>query len=232
MTGTSGIGRILITGGASGLGAAVAAAVDEAGGTPVIIDRRLPERSPYEAREADVSDTRGVESLVAELAEATGGLDGVVTAAGIDRPGRLDDVDAAEWERVIRVNLLGTVAVVRAALPYLQASAGRVVTVASTLALRVLPDATAYCAAKFGVLGFSRALAVETQGRIGVTTLIPGGMRTGFFDDRDERYRPPAEARLNDPADVAAAVIFALSRPPGCEVRELLVCPAEESSWP
>ena len=63
-------------------------------------------------------------------------------------------------------------------------------TVASTLGLRVLSDATAYCASKFGVIGFSRALAVETQGRLGVTTLIPGGMQTAFFDGRAEQYRP------------------------------------------
>jgi NAD(P)-dependent dehydrogenase (short-subunit alcohol dehydrogenase family) len=232
MSEMSPLGRVLITGGASGLGAAVADAVAGAGGTPIVVDRRLPEHPPYESHEADVADTRRVEALVGEAAGSHGGLDAVVTAAGIDRPGRLEDVDATEWERVIGVNLLGTVAVVRAALPHLEASGGRVVTVASTLALRALPDATAYCAAKFGVLGFTRALAAETQGRIGVTTLIPGGMRTRFFDERDERYRPGADAHLNDPAEVAAAVVFALSRPRGCEVRELLVCPAEESSWP
>ncbi len=232
MSDTTPIGRVIVTGGASGLGAAVAAAVAEAGGTPVVIDRRLPAEPPYESHEGDVANTREVEALVDGIAASHGGLDAVVTAAGIDRPGRLEDVDPAEWERVIRVNLLGTVAVVRAALPHLEASGGRVVTVASTLALRALPDATAYCAAKFGVLGFSRALAAETGGRVGVTTLLPGGMRTRFFDDREERYRPGADARLNDPADVAAAVVFALSRPAGVELRELLVCPAEESSWP
>jgi short-subunit dehydrogenase len=106
------------------------------------------------------------------------------------------------------------------------------VTVASTLGMRALPEATAYCASKFGVIGFSRALAAELAGRVGVTTLVPGGMRTAFFDGRDEQYRPGADAALNDPADVAAAVCFALDQPPGCEVRELVVAPATEPSWP
>lgn len=226
------IGRIIITGGASGLGAAIADAVAGAGGTPIVLDRVVPDSSPYETHEADVSATRALESLIARVAEEHGGLDGVVTAAGIDRPGRLDDIDGSEWERVIAVNLLGTAATVRAALPHLEASGGRVVTVASTLALKGASDATAYCASKFGVLGFSRALADETKGRVGVTTLIPGGMSTHFFDGRDEQYRPGADAKLNAPEHVAQAVVFALSQPAGCEIRELVVCHSEESSWP
>ncbi len=81
-------------------------------------------------------------------------------------------------------------------------------------------------------MGLTRALAVELRGRVGVTLLLPGGMATPFFDGREERYRPPADAQLNAPADVARAVVFALSQPPGCEVRELLICPSQESSWP
>jgi NAD(P)-dependent dehydrogenase (short-subunit alcohol dehydrogenase family) len=225
-------GRVVITGGASGLGAAIADAVAAAGGTPIVLDRAMPDEPRHESHRADVAETRELESVIGSIAEKHGGIDAVVTAAGIDRCGRLEDVDATEWERVIRVNLLGTAAAVRAALPHLEASRGRVVTVASTLALSGVADATAYCASKFGVLGFSRALAAETKGRIGVTTLVPGGMSTHFFDDRDAKYRPGADARLNDPAAVANAVVFALSQPDGCEIRELLVAHSEESSWP
>jgi NAD(P)-dependent dehydrogenase (short-subunit alcohol dehydrogenase family) len=226
------VGRILITGGASGLGQAVARAVAAAGGTPAIIDRDTASLENIISRHADVSDRLEVEAAVAEIVEELGGLDGVVTAAGIDRCGRLEDVDADEWERVIGVNLLGTVSTVRAALPALTASHGRVVTVASSLALRAVSDATAYCASKFGVLGFSRALAAETRGQIGVTTLVPSGMRTRFFDDRDAKYKPGDDAKLNDPENVANTVLFALQQPEGCEVRELVVCHEEEPSWP
>src|SRR5207248_1887403 len=126
----------------------------------------------------------------------------------------------------------GTAAVVRAALPALLERRGRIVTVASTLGLRALPDATAYCASKFGVVGFTRALAAELAGRVGVTLLVPGGMQTPFFDGRPEQYRPPADMHMNDPANVAAAVVFALGQPAGCEVRELVICPSGETSWP
>jgi NAD(P)-dependent dehydrogenase (short-subunit alcohol dehydrogenase family) len=226
------LGRILITGGASGLGQAVARAVSDAGGTPAVLDRDTPAIGDVLGRRVDVSRRDDVESAVAETVERLGGLDGVVTAAGIDRCGRLDEVAADEWERVIEVNLLGTVSTVRAALPALMKTHGRVVTVASSLALRAVSEATAYCASKFGVLGFSRALAAETRGQIGVTTLIPAGMNTHFFDDRDEQYRPGADAKLNDPRDVASAVVFALGQPRGCEVRELVICQEEEPSWP
>jgi NAD(P)-dependent dehydrogenase (short-subunit alcohol dehydrogenase family) len=229
---------VLVTGGASGLGAAVVDAVRRAGGAPVVLDRRQPAPDgsaggpPPDHVVVDLADTRAAERAVEEVARRRGGLDAVVTAAGIDACGPLDRVDGAAWERVVAVNLLGTAAVVRAALPHLVRSRGRVVTVASTLGMRALPDATAYCASKFGVVGFTRALAAETAGRVGVTLLVPGGMATSFFDDRDPQYRPGPDAHLNDPAAVAQVVVDVLRQPPGFEVREIVVCPSLESSWP
>jgi len=226
------LGTILITGGSSGLGAATAAAVQAAGGTPLVLDRVDPE-SDVAYEQVDLADSAAAAAAVDAVVKAAGGqLDGVFTAAGIDSCGPLDQVPIDDWERVIRVNLLGTAAVVRAALPYLKRSHGRVVTCASTLGIKAVGDATAYCASKFGVVGFTRALAAETAGEVGVTLLIPGGMHTHFFDDRTEQYKPPPDAKLNAPADVAAAVVFALSQPAGCELRELVVCSSTEGSWP
>ena len=225
------LGTIVITGGASGLGAAAADAIFHAGGTPVVLDLR-PGPDWCDSEQVDLADGRAAEDAVGRAAERHGGLDGVVAAAGIDACGDIGDVEAAAWERVVAVNLLGTVAVVRAALPHLVERGGRVVTVASTLGMRALPAATAYCASKFGVVGFTRALAAETAGRVGVTLLVPGGMSTSFFDGRDEQFRPPADAQLNRPEDVARSIVFALSQPAGCEVREMVVCPATEPSWP
>jgi NAD(P)-dependent dehydrogenase (short-subunit alcohol dehydrogenase family) len=225
------IGTVLVTGGASGLGAAVAHAVADAGGTPVVLDREPPQNG-FAWEQVDLSDARAAEAAVHKVAEEHGGLDAVVTAAGMDACGDFHEVDGELWDRVIKVNLLGTVAVVRAALPHLERVRGRVVTVASTLGLRALPAATAYCASKFGVVGFTRALAIEAGDRIGVTMLVPGGMRTRFFDDRPEEFKPAPDQNLNQPEDVAESVIFALSRPPGVELRELLVTPSSEPSWP
>lgn len=224
-------GTVLITGGASGLGAATVAAVSESGGTPLVIDRNPPDQS-VDHEIADLADSAAAEDAVRRLVERAGVLDAVFTAAGVDSCGSLGSVSTKDWERVVHVNLLGTAAVVRAALPALERSRGTVVTCGSTLGLRAVPDATAYCASKFGVAGFSRALAAESAGRVGVTMLVPGGMYTNFFSGRDEQYKPPPDAKLNRPEDVAQTVLFALSQPAGCEVRELVVCSSEEGSWP
>ncbi|MQM25629.1 SDR family oxidoreductase [Glycomyces albidus] len=222
---------VLITGGASGLGAATVEAVAESGGTPVVLDMKPPQGDfPY--RRVNLADSTATAQAVVELAEEAGGLDAVFTAAGADACGKLGDVPADEWEQVVKVNLLGTAAVVRAALPYLERSRGTVVTCASTLGLKAVSDATAYCASKFGIVGFTRALAAELAGRVGVTMLVPGGMRTAFFDGRPDQYKPAPDAKLNDPRDVARTVLFALDQKPGCEVREMVVCCSEETSWP
>ncbi|MGA4987068.1 SDR family oxidoreductase [Nonomuraea bangladeshensis] len=223
--------KILITGGASGLGLATAEAVEKEGWRALVVDVRPPDQR-FEHVTADLADRGEAERAVRELAERAGGLDGVVTAAGIDVCGRMEDVPADDWERVVKVNLLGTASVIRAALPYLKHTHGRIVTCASTLGLRPLSDASAYSASKFGVVGLTRALAVELRGEVGVTLLVPGGMRTSFFDGRPEQYKPGPEAGLNDPAHVAQTVVFALRQPAGCEVRELVVCPSTETSWP
>ncbi len=221
--------NVLVTGGASGLGAAVVEAVTQSGGKAYVLDRVPVDGVPHVL--VDLADTRAAERATAAIASQAGRLDALVTAAGIDVPGRLTDIPATDWERVIAVDLLAPAAVIRAALPFLRPG-GNIVTVASTLGVRAVSDATAYCAAKFGMVGFTRALAAELAGRFGVTLLIPGGMATRFFDGRTEQYKPGPDAALNDPRHVAGTVLFALSQPPGCAVREMVVCADRESSYP
>jgi NAD(P)-dependent dehydrogenase (short-subunit alcohol dehydrogenase family) len=223
---------VIVTGGSSGLGAAVADAVVKAGGRPYVIDRQPP-REGIEWVECDLSDTRAAEAATRAAIERAGGvLDGVVTAAGMDVPGALADIPGETWDRIVTVDLLATAAVIRAALPALKQSHGGVVTVSSTLGIKAVGDATAYCAAKFGVVGFTRSLAAELAGQVNVTLVIPGGMRTRFFDDRSEQYKPGPDAILNDPANVAAAIMFALAQPVGCAVRELVIAAETETSYP
>ena len=82
------------------------------------------------------------------------------------------------------------------------------------------------------MVGFTRALAAETAGRVGVTLLIPGGMRTHFFDGRPEQYKPGPDANLAEPGEIAQAVVFALGRPAGVELREIVMAADTEPSWP
>jgi NAD(P)-dependent dehydrogenase (short-subunit alcohol dehydrogenase family) len=227
-------GPVLVTGGSSGLGAAVVAAVVKRGGRAVVLDRQAP-LTPVEGSEfvqVDLADPVAAQAAVERAVALVGPPSAVVTAAGTDACGKLDVVAFDAWLRVVQVNLVGTAAVVRAARPSLRAARGRIVTVASTLGIKAVSDATAYCASKFGVVGFTRALAAETAGEVGVTLLIPGGMTTHFFDDRTEQYKPGPDAVLNDPAAVAEAILFALSQPARCELRELVVAVSTETSWP
>jgi NAD(P)-dependent dehydrogenase (short-subunit alcohol dehydrogenase family) len=225
------LGTVVVTGGASGLGRAVTDAIARAGGTPVVLDLEAP-AGDVDHELVDLSEGAAAEAAVHAVAERHQGLRGVVTAAGTDACGRLADVPREAWERVVAVNLFGTAAVVRAALPYLEQQQGRIVTVASTLGWRALSDATAYCASKFAVVGFTRGLMAEVGDRVGVTLLLPGGMQTRFFDDRPDQYRPGADAVLAPPEEVAEAVLFALTRPPGVDVREVMVSVSTEPSWP
>lgn len=223
---------VVITGGGSGLGLACAGVVQRSGGVPVVLDLDVSQASRYRSLEVDVTDRDAVNEAVETVARQKGGIDALVAAAGMDYPGELNEVPADTWDHVIRVNLFGTVNAVRAALPHLKKTHGRIVTVSSTLALKGADGATAYCASKFAVRGFSQALAAETAGTVGVTNLIPGGMRTKFFDGRAERYLPGDGVQLNDPQHVAEAVVFALGQPDHVEVRELLIAHEEEGSWP
>jgi len=223
---------VIVTGGSSGLGAAVVAAVTKAGGRPFVIDRQPPAAGvPW--IECDLADTRAAEAATRQAVEQAGGsIDGVVTAAGMDVPGALADIPGETWDRIVMIDLLATAAVIRAAIPALKQSHGGVVTIASTLGIKAVGDATAYCAAKFGVVGFTRSLAAELAGQVNVTLIIPGGMRTKFFDERDEQYKPGPDAILNDPANVADAILFALGQPTGCAIRELVIAAETESSYP
>ena len=222
---------VIVTGGASGLGAAVVDAVRERGADAVVLDQQPPAAGVAHAL-VDLADTKEAEEAVRQVGDDRGRIDAVVTAAGIDVPGPLATIPTETWERIVAVNLLGTAAVVRAALPHLLAERGKVVTIASTLGHNAVGDASAYCASKFGVVGFTRALMAELKGQVGVTLVTPGGMHTRFFDDRDEQYKPGPDAPLADPCDVAAAVAFALCQPAGCEVKELVVAGPQETSWP
>jgi NAD(P)-dependent dehydrogenase (short-subunit alcohol dehydrogenase family) len=219
---------VLVTGGASGLGAAVVDELLAAGAEPVVLDVSPPKADVPHVL-VDLAEPGAAARAVPELVDQP--LRAVVTAAGIDACGRLDEVPEPAWERVVAVNLLGTAAVIRAALP-LMPPGGDIVTIASTLGLRALSDATAYCASKFGVVGFTRALARELSGRQRVTLVVPGGMATAFFDDRTPQYKPGPDAVLSDPAHIAGVIVTALALPPAVEVKELIVGPPGEPSWP
>jgi len=140
-----------------------------------------------------------------------------------------------QWDRVLGVNLRGPFLIAKAALPIMRRQrTGHIVNIASTAAVRAWGNAAAYHASKWGLLGFSRGLGVEGRSHnIRVTTVIPGGMRTHWFDSFPEQGIPmPNEANLQDPRNVAEAIVYAVQMPPQSVLQELIVTPLTETSWP
>ena len=195
------------------------------------IGRPPPDGGDYV--QVDLADPAAAVAAVERAVQQYGPPTAVVTAAGTDACGKLDDVPLDVWTRVVAVNLLGTAAVVRAALPHLRANHGRVVTVASTLGHqgRLRRDGLLRVEVRRRRLhpGAGRR---DAPARSASPCSIPGGMTTHFFDGRPEQYKPGPDAVLNDPAHVAEAILFALGQPAGCELRELVVAVSTESSWP
>lgn len=233
---------VLVTGAASGLGRATAHVLGAAGMSVVAAD--LAESGASRAAE-EVSDAGGTaigvaldvtDAGTAERAlEATllrfGRLDALVNCAGIDVTAPFAEIGGEAWDRVIDVNLRGPARMVRAALPALEASGhGHVVNIGSTAALRAWTEASAYHASKWGLRGLGMALFADLRRHgIRVTTVYAGGMRTPFILDRFPDV--PLDV-LQDPANVAEAIRFALSTPPETVIAEMLVVPAAERSWP
>ena len=163
--------RVLITGAARGIGAALAQRLASQGARLALVGLE-PETMGEVARrcgegtfvaECDVSSNDQVTHAVDAAAEALGGLDVVVANAGIATGGPLRVQDLRSWERVIEINLLGVMYTDRAALPHLERSKGYVLNIASTAAALRGPGMSAYCAAKAGVEALSDCLRIEMQ---------------------------------------------------------------------
>jgi NAD(P)-dependent dehydrogenase (short-subunit alcohol dehydrogenase family) len=233
---------VLVTGGASGLGAAIAREVAEAGAVAVLGDIDIAKaRAVAAAIQADggtaaalpldVGDPAQGASAVEGVLERHGRLDVLVNNAGIDRTVAFEELTLADWDRVLRVNLHGPFLMSRLVFPHMRRrGAGHIVNIASTAAKRAWAKAAAYHASKWGLLGLSHALHVEGRPHgVKVTAIVAGGMRTPFLLERFPELDPAA---LQDPRDVARAIRFVLTQPAGTVIPEVTVLPMREQSWP
>lgn len=161
--------RVLITGAARGIGAALAQKLASQGARLALVGLEPEQLAAVAERcgegtfvaEADVSNPEQVTAAVDTAAEALGGLDVVVANAGIATGGPLRSQDIRSWQRVIEINLLGVMYTDRAALPHLERSRGYLLNIASTAAVLRGPGMSAYCAAKAGVEALTDCLRVE-----------------------------------------------------------------------
>ncbi|MET4137393.1 SDR family oxidoreductase [Pseudarthrobacter sp. PvP090] len=226
--------RVLITAGAGGIGRAIAEAYVDAGAKVHIADvdaealgRILAEHDGVSGTAGDISKADDVARIIADAKEHLGGLDVLVNNAGISGPtAPVEDFPAEAWDSVISVNLNGTFNVTQQAIPLLKESAAGAIVVMSSLAGRFdYPNRAAYSTTKWGLVGFTKTLALEL-GEFGITanSVHPGAVdgprfRSVIADRAELSGRTAAEEledalalqsvkRLVDPADIAALVLF------------------------
>lgn len=219
--------RIIVTGVSSGMGRAIAYLFAAEGAKLTLVDWQekglgeVAEATSSLGIAADVSSEKAVESFVAKAAAHMGGIDGIVNAAGIFARIPIGELTVEQWHKTIAVNLTGPFLICRAAMPHLQrADAATIVNIASTGALQPGPSMTAYVASKGGLIGLSRALAVDLGPRIRVNTICPGMIRTGItealYPDAktldDVAASRAALQRIGTPEEIAQATLFLTSQ--------------------
>lgn len=225
----------IVTGGGTGIGAAVARRF-AAEGAHVVVTGRRPE--PLEAVAAetaglavpgDVADPAQAPAAVATAVERFGGLDVVVANAGVGFGGTAGEVDDERWARTLEVNLTGALRIVRAALPALLArGGGSIILVSSVSGLVAAPSSAAYVASKHALIGLARSLAVDYGPRgVRANALCPGWVVTAMADEsadqiaaergitREQAYAVATEhvplRRAGTPEEIAACALFLAS---------------------
>jgi NAD(P)-dependent dehydrogenase (short-subunit alcohol dehydrogenase family) len=204
----------VVTGGTRGIGAAIADRL-KAEAWDVLTLARHHGATPHRFVACDVADANAVRQAFAPLTR----IDALINCAGTAGANSLDDPDDAPWHAIIGSNLHGTYNTCKAALAKLPDTTGRIINIASVLGLRGVPDQTAYCAAKHGVVGFTRALALALAPRgITVNALCPGWVATDMAAQRYTQLgiteaRAAAgvpTGRIATPAEIADAALWML----------------------
>jgi NAD(P)-dependent dehydrogenase (short-subunit alcohol dehydrogenase family) len=233
---------VLVTGAGRGLGAALCEALAKAGARVVVADiqgvlaelvgQSLRDRG-FEAAHCvlDVADEAQATDCIASTVAHYGALDVLINNAGVDYTAPVDELTVAQWDRVIATNLRGPFLLAKLAMEHMKPRGrGHIVNIASTAAKRAWPNASAYHASKWGLLGFSHALHAELRPHgIKVTAVIAGGMRTPFLLERFPDLDPTC---LQEPDTVATAVVGVLCLPDESVIPEISVLPMGETSWP
>jgi NAD(P)-dependent dehydrogenase (short-subunit alcohol dehydrogenase family) len=213
--------KALVTGGAGGLGRAICAELAAAGAEVVPADLK------GDGLRLDITDDHAVAAALVRLER----LDILVNNAAIDFTVPVDELTMAQWDAAMRVNLRAPFVLCKHAARIMkQQGGGQIVNIASTASKRTWPNAAAYHASKWGLLGLSHALHAELRPHgIKVSAIVAGGMRTPFLLERFPDIDPQI---LQDPANVAATVRFVLSLPAESVIPEVMVIPMREGSWP
>ena len=233
---------VLVTGGGQGLGKVICETLAKAGCVVIPADikeeqittvaKNLNEQGHRaKAMKLDVTNEQNAKEVIEKIVEEYGRLDILINNAGIDVTKSVEELSIEEFDRVIRVNLRGTFVMSKLALSEIaRQGRGHIVNIVSTAAKRAWPNASAYHASKWGILGFTYSLYTEAREKnVKITAVIPGGMRTPFIL---ERFPDTPLNKLQDPKNVAETIKFVLSQPDESIIPEVMVLPLHETSWP
>ncbi len=235
----------VITGASSGIGAAVARALNASGAKVALAARRkdaltkvqnsLNGKTHSLAVPTDVTDRDQVEALVAQTERELGPVDMLVNCAGVMYYTLMKNGRKDEWDQTVEVNCKGAVNGVGAVLPgMLERGHGHILNISSDAGRKVFPGLAVYSASKFFVEAFSQGLRLETAGTgVKVTTVQPGNVATELHamsgdEEAVKLFGEPSGAKMLEPEDVAASVVYALSQPEYVAVNEVLVEPRDE----
>jgi NAD(P)-dependent dehydrogenase (short-subunit alcohol dehydrogenase family) len=232
----------VVTGAGRGLGEKTCYALAEAGATVVAADIAEPQATEVAQRITenggkavghylDVSNQASAASLMEEVELEFGKIDILINNAGIDLTTSVEEFPVEKWEQIIGVNLTGPFIMSQLAFRSMIESGqgGNIINICSTASKMAWPNASAYHASKWGLLGLSNALYTEGKSKnINVTAIIAGGMKTPFLL---ERFPELDTSLLQDPRTVAETIVYILSLPPEVVIPEIAVFPRNESSW-
>lgn len=231
----------LVTGGGSGLGAAICMELAGHGIKTIVADINLQKAKDIAQKiegnggkavavEFDVTNSERVSKQLDEIVKQFGSLDVLVNNAGVDLTTSIPEMPTDKWNQIIATNLTGPFLLSKEALKHMEKKKGHIINIVSTAAKRSWANASAYHASKWGLLGFSHALHVEgRQMGVKVTAVICGGMRTPFLL---ERFPDIDISTLQPPENVAKAIAGVLTLPEETVIPEITVLPMKESSWP
>ena len=236
----------LVTGASSGLGRATAIALARAGADVALVARSAEELESAREEAAktgrrvlvlptDLADADATAAAVGRTVEEFGRVDVLVNAAGTDAPATVEELDVEGWDRTLSVNLRAPFLLSKAVFPRMrEAGGGTIVNVSSVAGKKGWANASAYCASKFGLTGFTEALADEGKAHgIRAIILYPGAMATnwGAFSPEERQGSEPAEGPATQvlaPERVAEFIAWFVASPPEFVLTEGIVLPIEE----
>jgi 3-oxoacyl-[acyl-carrier protein] reductase len=226
--------KVLITGGSSGIGKAAALLFAKEGAGLCLVARRSQELSEVasECRDfgaktleiiADITDEKQVNKILRECFSVFDSINVLVNNAGYGKYGAFASMPIEEWDRMWMVNVRGMVLVTQAIVPsMIAAKNGHIVNISSTLGIHPAGNATAYCATKFAIRGFSEALSKELwKDGVKVSTICPGGVLTPFLgispQQKNQEYLEPEE--------VAEVILDVITAPGKALVQQVIITP-------